>query len=168
MGEVASAWFSPRGDWLATVSIIDGECRLWRSGSWQAGPRFPGAKDIAFSPDERIAALGGKPGQIQLCDTETGREFGILPIADGGVARPRCFSPDGTRLHATVGREEKIYTWDLLQIRDGLRELGLDQGWPEFPPRLDDNSPPIVELEPGTQAWRLERSRPRDRIAKTR
>ena len=108
-----------------------------------------GAKDIAFSPDERIAALGGKPGQIQLCDTETGREFGILPIADGGVARPRCFSPDGTRLHATVGREEKIYTWDLLQIRDGLRELGLDQGWPEFPPRLDDNSPPIVELELG-------------------
>jgi tetratricopeptide (TPR) repeat protein len=37
----------------------------------------------------------------------------------------------------------------LRQIRDGLGELGFDQGWPEFPARHadDDAPPPIVEVE---------------------
>ncbi len=142
-------WFSPRGGWLATASIADGECRLWRSGSWEAGPRFAGATEIAFSPDERLLALGGKPGQVQLCETESGREIGILPTTSGDRVFPRCFSPDGTRLYAKVEWDAKVHVWDLRRIRDGLRELGLDQGWPEFPPRSpdDDAPPPVVEVE---------------------
>jgi WD40 repeat protein len=145
----AWVWFSPRGRWLATQSGVDDECRLWRTGSWEAGPRFPGAIDIAFSPDERLVALGGKAGQIQLCETASGREIGILPAAAGAPVHPRCFSPDGTRLYAKVEWDAKVHVWDLRQIRDGLGELGLDQGWPEFPPRqpADDAPPPVVEME---------------------
>jgi WD40 repeat protein len=143
-------WFSSQGSWLATSSIADNECRLWRTGSWEAGPRFPNAICVAFSPDERMLALGGKLGKIQLCETESGREIAILPATVGPCVRPQCFSPDGTRLYAKVEGETKLHVWDLRRIRDGLRELGLDQGWPEFPARqLDDDAPPpIVKLEP--------------------
>jgi WD40 repeat protein len=149
VSEGVLVWFSPRGRWLATVSRTDGECRLWRTGSWEAGPRFPSAIEVAFSPDERMLALGGKAGQIQLCETESGREIGILPATAGAPASPRCFSPDGTRLYAKVEWDSKVHVWDLRRIRDGLREMGLDQEWPEFPPRqVDDNAPPpVVEVE---------------------
>ncbi len=149
VGVTVFVWFSPRGHWLATVSPADGECRLWRSGSWEAGPRFANAIDIAFSPDERMVALGSKAGQIQLCETESGREIGILPATAGAPVYPRCFSPDGTQLYAKVEWDTGFHAWDLRRIRDGLRELGLDQGWPEFPARqLDDDAPPlIVEVE---------------------
>jgi WD40 repeat protein/tRNA A-37 threonylcarbamoyl transferase component Bud32 len=143
-------WFSPLGRWLATVSRTDGDCRLWRTGSWEAGPRFPGAIEVAFSPDERMLALGGRPGKIQLCETESGREIAILPVAAGARATPRCFSADGTRLYAKVEGDARFHVWDLRQIRDGLREMGLDQGWPESPARQVDDpgvpGPPIVEV----------------------
>jgi WD40 repeat protein len=149
VGMIVLTWFSPQGHWLATVSILDGECRLWRSGSWEPGPRFPNAGDVAFSPDDRILAVGGKAGRIQLCETETGREICILPTTAGAPVHPRCFSADGTRLYAKVEWDNGVHVWDLRQIRDGLRDLGLDQGWPEFPPRQsgDDAPPPVVEVE---------------------
>lgn len=141
--------FSPQGHWLATASVSDNECRLWRTGSWEAGPRFPNTSYVAFSPDERMLALSGKLGQIQLCETESGREIAVLPATVSPSVRPQCFSPDGTRLYATVEGDTGVHIWDLRRIRDGLRELGLDQGWPKFPARkLDDDAPPpIVELE---------------------
>ena len=148
VGVNVHVWFSPQGRWLATTSIGDSECRLWRSGSWEAGPRFAGAIDIAFSPDERLLALGGKPGQVQLCETETGREIGVLPATAGARVWPRCFSADGTRLYARVEWDARFHVWDLRRIRDGLGELGLDQGWPEFPPpQPADDAPPVVEME---------------------
>jgi WD40 repeat protein len=150
VGVNAFVWFSPRGRWLATSSIFDDECRLWRSETWEAGPRFANVIDVAFSPDERLLALGGKPGRIELRETESGREIGILPVTAGARAWPRCFSPDGARLYAKVeGDTAKIHVWDLRQIRDGLAELGLNEGWPEFPPPQpgDDAPPPIVEVD---------------------
>src|SRR5208283_1791340 len=124
VGNLTDVWFSPHGRWLATSSSVDGDCRLWRTGTWEAGPRFPSAKDVTFSPDERLVALGGKPGQIQLCETDSGREIGILPVAEGAVAIPSCFSPDGTRLYGkTAWDTTLIHAWDLRRIRDGLREI---------------------------------------------
>ena len=156
VGTNVHVWFSPQGNWLATASISDAECRLWRTGSWEAGPRFPNAISVAFSPDERMLALGGTPGQIQLCETESGREIAVLPAAVGARVRAWCFSPDGTRLYAEVEGDTKFHVWDLRRIRDGLRELGLDQGWPKFPARqLDDDAPPpIVELEQEVPAFK--------------
>jgi serine/threonine protein kinase/WD40 repeat protein len=144
-------WFSPQGTWLATLSRTDAECRLWRTGTWHAGPRFQGASEIAFSPDERILAVGSRTGQIRLCETATGKEFAIVPAAAGAPAYPRAFSPDGTLLYAKIEWDKNVHVWDLRQIREGLRELGLDQGWPDFPerPAADRGAtePPFVELE---------------------
>jgi WD40 repeat protein len=106
--------------------------------------------DMEFSPDERMIALGGKEGQIRLCETESGKEIGVIPAAAGARVLPRCFSPDGTRLFARVEGDTRVHVWDLRQIRDGLSELGLDQGWPEFPPRQAGNpcapEPPVVDV----------------------
>ena len=148
MGEVASAWFSPRGGWLATISIVDGECRLWRSGSWQAGPRFPAPRTSPFRRTSASRLWVANRARFNYAIPKLAGSSASCPLRTA-AGSSTSLSPDGTRLHATVGREEKIHTWNLLQIRDGLRELGLDQGWPEFPPRLDYNSPPIVELELG-------------------
>ena len=148
VSEGVFVWFSPKGSWLATLSRVDAECRLWRTGSWEPGPRFAAATEIAFSPDERTIALG-KAGKISLCETESGREFAVLPVAAGAPVYPRCFSPDGTLLYAKIEWDTKVHVWDLRRIRDGLKELGLDQGWPDFPTRQfdDDAPPPIVEME---------------------
>ncbi len=150
VGERVFVWFSPKGTWLATLSRVDAECRLWRTGSWEAGPRFSAATEIAFSPDERTIALG-EAGKISLCESESGREFAVLPVAAGAPVYPRCFSPDGTLLYGKIEWDSKVHVWDLRQIREGLRELGLDQGWPEFParPAADRGAPEplFVELE---------------------
>jgi eukaryotic-like serine/threonine-protein kinase len=143
-------WFSPRGNWLATLSRTDGECRLWRTGSWKEGPRFPDAIEIAISRDEQILAAGSKAGRIRLYETATGREFAVLPAAVGVPVFPRAFSPDGTRLYAKVGGDSQIFVWNLRQIREGLAELGLEQGWPEFPSgpiKVLPAEPPVVEIE---------------------
>ncbi len=149
-------WFSPQGTWLATLSRTDAECRLWRTVNWEAGPRFPAASEVAFSPDERILAVGSRTGQIRLCETSTGREFAIVPAAAGVPVYPRAFSPDGTRLYGKVEWDTKVHVWDLRQIREGLRELGLDQGWPDFPERqaadLGAPEPLIVEAGVGSRA----------------
>ena len=56
-----------------------------------------------------MLALGGKPGQIQLCETESGREIAVLPATVGACVRPRCFSPDGTRLYAKVEGDTRVF-----------------------------------------------------------
>ncbi len=148
VGSAVWVWFSPRGTWLATLSRSDGECRLWRTGYWEAGPRFLDATEIAFSSDEQILAVGSKAGRIRLYETATGQNFATLPATEGTEVCPRAFSPDGTRVYAKVQFDTRIHAWDLRQIRDGLRELGLDQGWPEFPPpQANDIEPPIIQLE---------------------
>jgi serine/threonine protein kinase/WD40 repeat protein len=149
VGATVSLCFSPRGSWLATISRADDECRLWRVGSWEAGPRFPGALDIAFSPDEKLLAIGHRDGRSQLCETNNGREFAILPAnATGAPAHPRCFSADGAVLYGQIDWDARIHAWNLRQIRAGLVELGLEQGWPEFPIRQPDAEPPVLEVQP--------------------
>lgn len=142
VSELCTVQFSPGGTWLATASRVDNECRLWQVGTWQPGPRFSRAVHVAFSADDRLLALGGPHGKVLLCETATGREIARLSSREMTALWPQCFAPDGSRVYAIGVDNGLLHVWDLRQIRQGLEELGLAQGWPEFPP------PPPGEQSP--------------------
>ena len=108
-----------------------------------------------FSPDERILALGGKPGQIQLCETESGREIGVLPAAVCGRAWPQCFSPDGTRLYAKVEGDTGFH---VLSFAGGFATACGNWDWTRGGPNsLRGNSMTMHRR----QSWRWSKNFPR-------
>ncbi len=148
VGELCVVQFSPAGTWLATASRADDECRLWRVGTWEPGPRFARTVRIAFSADDRLLAGGGPHGVVVLYETATGREITRLTSREMTTLLPQCFSPDRSRLYALGVDNGLLHVWDLRRLRDGLDELGLAQGWPEFPPlpsEADSLAPLTVE-----------------------
>ena len=50
-------------------------------------------------------------------------------------------SHDGTKLIVVSTAAAAVHVWDLRAIRAGLKTMGLDWDWPEFPPlnKLDES-----------------------------
>jgi WD40 repeat protein len=142
VSELCVVQFSPAGTWLATSSRVDDECRLWRVGTWEPGPRFARTVHIAFSADDRLLASGGPHGVVVLWEAATGREITRLASREMTALLPQCFSPDRSRLYALGVDNGLLHVWNVHQIHDGLEELGLARGWPEFPPVLSEADPP--------------------------
>jgi eukaryotic-like serine/threonine-protein kinase len=134
-----SAGFSPDGRWLATLAWSLGT-RLWEVGTWREAQRFDPAQ-FAFSPDSRLLALNDVGGVIRLVTTDGGREVARLTGSEPGGYSPACFSPDGTRLVATVLGGKALYVWDLRLIRQQLKAMDLDWDWPDFPPAPAEEKP---------------------------
>lgn len=75
---------------------------------------------LAFSPDERLVAVGSQDGTVKLWECETGKELGSYKAGTGGVAA-LAFSPDQSMLAAS--------SWSsviLIDLSDGrtLAHLG--------------------------------------------
>jgi WD40 repeat protein len=124
--------FSPDGRWLATTDLL--RSYLWRVGTWEPGPRFPG-KSVAFGP-AGLAAVG-EAGVVRLVDPETGAEYARLDATDEPDPVPCCFSRDGALLVA-LGRDSRtVLLWDLRELRRELAGWGLDWDGPPASTRLD-------------------------------
>jgi WD40 repeat protein len=104
---------------------------------------------LAFSPDDKLAAVGGGFGVIRLVGTETGQEVSRLETTDQTKLHPLAFSPDGGRLYALGEQTRNLYIWDLRLIRARLKAMDADWDWSEFspPPKHDDDGPPTVRIE---------------------
>ena len=124
VGHAAHAAFGPDGRWLATATLLGG-CRLWRVGSWEAGPEVGGNFPL-FAPDGRTVVTETGQGEIRLCETETGREVVRLAAPLPTRVRPLCFSPDGNRLVVWGQDTNAIHVWELGELRARLRADGLD------------------------------------------
>jgi WD40 repeat protein/tetratricopeptide (TPR) repeat protein len=140
------AVFSSDGRWLAITNEHQGST-LWETGTWREGLHV-GDSEVAFSRDGQLLALSDEVGVIRLLKPETGREVTRLTGPEPQGYPMLSFTADGTRLAAACSTHKALYVWDLLRLRDGLRELGLDQDWLPLPAatRAAPRAPRPVEI----------------------
>jgi eukaryotic-like serine/threonine-protein kinase len=137
--------FSADSRWLLTTG---GGCRLWNVG-FRDGPHYVGGAVGCFSPDSGILAVDDSAGAIRLVSTAIGNTLVRLEAPEQANLMPRGFTPDGARLLAVDADTLDLHVWDLRAVRQGLLELGLETGLPEYPPVKEMASPPIrVDVEP--------------------
>ena len=109
---VVDVEFSRDGSLVATVGG-SGEIRLWKVGSWKAGPVLSGqffAAGAAFSADNAMVATTGSDGLVRW-STETGERIGAPLRGHDGEVVTVDLTPDGT-LMATGGTDGTVRLWD--------------------------------------------------------
>lgn len=129
---VAGLVFSPDGGcFLGEIRGSEGGFVVWhlkRGQVFEAPPDEGNLYSLAFSPDGRLLATGGKRGEIVLWDFGTGREMGRIqcpleedpfdwwhddPDWENDVTR-LSFSPDGKLLAAALGfGTGRVCLWEL-------------------------------------------------------
>jgi len=117
-GAVQALSFSGHGKFLATAA--DRSIRLWNADNfilvrpWMKLSYEP--RCVAFSPDERVLAVGDRKGGIHLLDVPTGADCGFL----GGHLRDvtaLAFAPGGqTLLSASADGTARL--WDMTSNRE--------------------------------------------------
>jgi RNA polymerase sigma factor (sigma-70 family) len=121
------AALSPDGNTLAVGSWSDYKARVWETRLWDVRTGKPsrlldkhpgGFWPIAFSPDGRFVASGGREHVIYVWDASTGKEVRqIKDVAD--EVWSLCFSPDskalacGTYPEGIVTAKPALHLWDL-------------------------------------------------------
>jgi hypothetical protein len=81
---------------------------------------------LAFAPDSRTAAYDDTAGTVTLVEVETGRALAHFEDPDQSRLHELKFTPDGSRLVATLMDRPYLRVWDLRAIRRRLAELRLD------------------------------------------
>lgn len=124
---IAGFSFSPSQDELAVASR--GQVEFWSTATWdrtRTATNFIGMPDIGvlFSPNGRTVWLAKDFRTAGLYDTRT-LEL-IVPLPTGMI--PLALSADGHQLALSVDAQ-RLQVWDILTVRQRLRELGLD--WAE-------------------------------------
>jgi WD40 repeat protein len=72
---------------------------------------------LAFSPDQKLLAVGGYSDRVLVWDITTGKEVHNLAARDGGYVWSLVFSPDGKTLVAG-GSYGPIQRWDVATGKD--------------------------------------------------
>lgn len=162
----ATLAFSPDGRWLVTGT--GAEFRAWEVGTWRPGPRVEREaggdvpRSLAFSPDGRLLALATSDSVVQLRDAATFRLLARLRSPHPDRQDVAGFDRDGGLL-ATFPPGDGGRVWDLRQLREGLREIGLDWDQPPYPPAPARLAPLRVEVDLGNTGPR--RSAPPERAS---
>lgn len=162
--------FSPDARLLASAAL-DGTVRVWDLradapnfaavllAEFSDGPAgiaaFNGGSSLAFSPDNRLLAVGGSDGFARLWVIASGELLAKLPHGAGSQVLAAAFSPDGSVLAtgggihpATEGgpflfQDTTIYLWDVAALQDGE---GAVAGRPAGPWKLDGHLDAVTGL----------------------
>ncbi|HTL15641.1 MAG TPA: hypothetical protein VL793_00310, partial [Patescibacteria group bacterium] len=94
----------------------------------------------------KMMAVEISPGIIHLKEIASGRTIAKLENPFRERSTWLAFSSDGTQLIVAARYAKTIHVWDLARIRAGLKTLGLDWHWPDFPDSARD---PIQYEAPG-------------------
>lgn len=122
-------------DAVETLSVIRGDGFLIASGAADGSLQFYDAFDrksaislgshtaevsgVAFSPDGKLLASGGRDNTVRLWDVESHEQRAVLPHDDW--VREVAFSPDGT-LIASACKDGTVNLWD---VESGQNRLSL-------------------------------------------
>jgi len=118
--------FTPRSDELAVASangVTFLDTNRWAPTRSLLAPLDRNAQ-LIFTPDGRAFWLARDARNAALHDTKTFET--LLPLPSGMI--PLALSPDGRHLAVSVD-SRRVQVWDLVEVRERLRELGLD--WSE-------------------------------------
>ena len=114
--------FSPLGDEVAVASR--GGVEFWSTATWGRTRHLTGFTDIHYSPDAQTLWLSTQTRTAGLHDARTAEP--LVPLPSNTL--PLAVSPDQRYLAASVD-SRRVQVWDLVELRQRLRELGLD--WAE-------------------------------------
>jgi RNA polymerase sigma factor (sigma-70 family) len=124
-----TAALSPDGKTVASATIGDGIVHVWAVPSGKELRRYDGQEAVAwclaFSPDGKTLALGGKGGDILLSEIATGKQLHRFAGYQKEIFS-LVFSPDGKVL-ASKGLDPSIRLWDAAAGRE-LRRLEVETG----------------------------------------
>jgi hypothetical protein len=112
---------------------MDDTVSFCETGSWHLLKEIPcpAAGTMAFSPDGNLLAVNSAEGLVLLLNPATGETLARLQNPSARVDRFHLsFSSDGSLLAMANGRRG-VQVWDLKQVRQTLRAIGLDLAWPE-------------------------------------
>lgn len=118
---------SPDGQTLATIEFYGTQVALWdaRTGkpirTWTAD-YFPGFNALAFSPDSKVLATGGKGQVIRLWDVATGKPTAGREGHQAAV-NALAYSPSGAAL-ATASDDGTVRLWDTASTREQRQLIG--------------------------------------------
>ena len=124
----ASVAFSPDSRLLAVGGAE--ELRFYDVGtlrvvhSIRRHPSRPLRPQFAFMRGSSLCAVALPPDEILIVDTTTGAEIATLPASSCSLWDV-SFGPDDRFLAATSS-DHRVLIWDILKLRQELRELGLD------------------------------------------
>jgi RNA polymerase sigma factor (sigma-70 family) len=109
-----------------------GEVNVWDVATGKKRSLFRGeagrVTSVAFSPDGKVVAAGGRDGAVRLWDVATGKERDRLRENARSVCAV-AFSPDGKTLAAVqVGGEAPVKLWDVASGRVRARFGGPANG----------------------------------------
>jgi serine/threonine protein kinase/WD40 repeat protein len=139
--------FSPDGRWLL---VYDEGWVLYDTTTWKPKVRlFLGpSHDLVFAPDGRTIAYGDdRAVGWTLAELPTGRALARFRDPEQSRINRLAFTPDGTRVVASLLESPYVRVWDLPSIRRRLAELHLDWAPPtRFPaPEAPRTFPPYPE-----------------------
>src|SRR4051812_34761572 len=117
---VRSVALSPDGKLLATACQGEAAIRIWDIAAGKEARTIAGAEGgalfLAYSPDGKMLAAGGRDGTVYLWDPLTAKEIGRLK---GHEKEPACavFAPDSKTL-ATGGQDNTVRIWDVATFKE--------------------------------------------------
>lgn len=123
---------SPDGQTLASTSSDPKFVQLWDVASGKGRIRFAtghgdNIESLAFAPDGKTLASGGKDRVVRLWDAATGAEKLTLPAAEH-TPTFLLFTPDGQTLLVASEALKTVVFWDLAANKERLTIRGLEHG----------------------------------------
>lgn len=131
--------FSPNGKYLAVASWeVDKMAAIWDTSKWgeaetletEGDEVYKAGQGIAFSPDSKMLAVGGKDSATRIWDAATRKLVHKLGGRGWGHAKwvnTVAFSPDGGTI-ATGSTDQTIKLWDVKTGEEKATLMGHTKG----------------------------------------
>jgi WD40 repeat protein len=115
--------FSPLGNEVAIGSYRNppGRVEFWNTATWERTRVLTNFGRLLYTPDTRALWLTKDQRTAGLYDAHTAQP--LLPLPPNTL--PLALSPNGRQLAVSVDAR-RVQVWDLAEVRQELRALGLD------------------------------------------